>query len=146
MAVADASYGTDKQQRRSISGAIYTVGGTITGWLSKAQNHTTLSSSEAEYAALASAGQELIFITNVIEKIELSARPGIIFGDNESALALVKNRWVLARIKHIDIRHHYFFGMVQQYTPLIFIVSYGIPGRLSRYPRVALATHHGTLV
>ena len=31
IAVADASYGTDKQQRRSISGAIYTVGGTITG-------------------------------------------------------------------------------------------------------------------
>ena len=80
MAVADLSYGTDKLKRRSTSGVIYTVGGTITGWLSKAQTHTTLSSSEAEYAALASAGQELIFITNVIDEIELSEKPGVIFG------------------------------------------------------------------
>jgi len=72
MAVADSSYGTDKLRRRSISGAIYTVGGTITGWLCKAQTHTTLSTAEAEYAALASAGQELNFITNVIDEIDLA--------------------------------------------------------------------------
>ena len=67
--------------------------------------------SEAEYAALASAGQELMFITNVIDEIDLAERPGIIFGDNESALALVKNRQVSARTKHIDIRHHFLRDM-----------------------------------
>ena len=41
MAVADSNFATDKHDRRSISGAIYTVGGTVIGWLSKAQRHTT---------------------------------------------------------------------------------------------------------
>ena len=107
MAVADSNYATDKQTRRSVSGGIYTIGGTIIGWTSKAQGHTTLSSSEAEYAALSSAGQEMRFITNILDKIEGAKKPGVILGDNEGALALVKNRQVGARTKHIDTRHHF---------------------------------------
>src|SRR5688572_24909844 len=48
MAVAESSYGTDKLKRRSISGVIYIVGGTITDGYLKAQTHNTLSSSEAK--------------------------------------------------------------------------------------------------
>jgi hypothetical protein len=107
IAVADSNFATDKHDRRSISGAIYTVGGTIIGWLLKAQGHTTLSSSEAEYAAMASACQELVFVTNILNEIDKAKTPGIILGDNEGALALVKNRQVGARTKHIDIRHHF---------------------------------------
>ena len=83
------------------------MGGTIVGWLSKAQGHTTLSSSEAEYAAIASACQVLIFVTNILNEIDKADSPGVILGDNEGALALVKNRQVEARTKHIDIRHHF---------------------------------------
>jgi len=107
MAVADSNYATDKHDRKSVSGAIYTLGGTITGWMSKAQDHTTLSSAEAEYAAMSSATQELVFMTNLAEDIEPLMKPGLILGDNEGALALVKNRQVGARTKHIDIRHHF---------------------------------------
>ena len=106
MAVADSNYATDKHDRKSVSGAIYTLGGTITGWMSKAQDHTTLSSAEAEYAAMSSATQELVFMTNLAEDIEPLMKPGLILGDNEGALALVKNRQVGARTKHIDIRDH----------------------------------------
>ena len=107
MAVADSNFATDKQTRRSVSGGIYTIGGTIIGWSSKAQGHTTLSSSEAEYAALSSAAQELKFITQILDEIEEAKKPGFILGDNEGALALVKNRQVGARTKHIDTRHHF---------------------------------------
>ena len=107
MAVADSNYGTDKLLRRSVTGGIYTMGGSIIGWTSKAQNHTTLSSSEAEYAALATAAQELVFVNNIINDIGVAVQPGMILGDNEGALALVKNRQSGARTKHIDIRHHF---------------------------------------
>ena len=83
------------------------MGGSIISWTSKAQNHTTLSSSEAEYAALATAGQELVFVNNIINDIGVSVQPGLILGDNEGAIALVKNRQSGARTKHIDIRHHF---------------------------------------
>ena len=107
IAVADSNYGTDKLLRRSVTGGIYTMGGSIISWTSKAQNHTTLSSSEAEYAALATAGQELVFVNNIISDIGESVKPSLILGDNEGALALVKNRQTGARTKHIDIRHHF---------------------------------------
>ena len=83
------------------------MGGSIISWTSKAQNHTTLSSSEAEYAALATAGQELVFVNNIINDIGELVKPSLILGDNEGALALVKNRQSGARTKHIDIRPHF---------------------------------------
>jgi hypothetical protein len=107
MGVADSNYGTDKLLRQSVTGGIYTMGGSIISWTSKAQTHTTLSSSEAEYSALATAGQELVFAKNIINDIGVAVGPGLILGDNEGAIALVKNRQSGARTKHIDIRHHF---------------------------------------
>ena len=107
MAVADSNYATDKHDRKSVSGAIYTLGGTITGWMSKAQDHTTLLSAEAEYAAMSSATLELVFMTNLAEDIEPFMKPGLILGDNKGALALVKTRQVGNSTKYIDTRHHF---------------------------------------
>lgn len=107
MGVADSNYGTEKLLRRSVTGGIYTMGGSIISWTSKAQTHTTLSFSEAEYSALATAGQELVFAKNIINDIGVAVEPGLILGDNEGAIALVKNRQSGARTKHIDIRHHF---------------------------------------
>ena len=83
------------------------MGGSIISWTSKAQNHTTLSSSEAEYAALATAGQEIVIVSKIINDIGTVVQLGLILGDNEGAIALVKNRQSGARTKHIDIRHHF---------------------------------------
>ena len=66
------------------------MGGSIISWTSKAQNHTTLSSSEAEYAALATAGQELVFVNNIINDIGVAVQPGLILGDNEGAMHLLR--------------------------------------------------------
>ena len=106
-AIADSNYGTDKLKKRSISEAMYTLGGSIIGWTCKAQTHTTLSSTKAEYAALATAGQELMFVNSLMSNLEPLKQPGILLGDNEGAIALVKNRQSGARTKHINIRHHF---------------------------------------
>jgi len=105
-AIADSIYVSNNLKRRSVSGAIYTLGRLIIGWTCKAQTHTTLLSTEAEYAALATAGQELMLVNNLMSNVEPLKQPGILLGDNKGAIALVKNRYNGARTKHIDIRHH----------------------------------------
>ena len=58
----DASYATDKDQCRSVSGMIGTLGELIVNWSSRTQKVATLSSTESEYMALGECGQELKFI------------------------------------------------------------------------------------
>ena len=48
----DASYATDKDQCRSVSGMIGSLGELIVNWSSRTQKVATLSSTESEYIAL----------------------------------------------------------------------------------------------
>jgi hypothetical protein len=103
----DSNYATDKQDRRSITGAIYTLGGTITNWVSKTQQSVTLSSTEAEYMACSAAAQEIIFTQMIMNEFGVKVKPGVILEDNTGAIFLVKNQQVSQRTKHIDIRAHF---------------------------------------
>ena len=105
--MVDSNYAMNKDDRRSVSGAIHTVGRTITNWCSKTQKNVTLSSTEAEYCALALGAQELRFTQQLLEEIEHHVNPGVIFEDNTGAIYLVRNSQVGQRTKHIDIRHHF---------------------------------------
>jgi hypothetical protein len=65
----DSNYATDKETRRSVSGAIHTIGGTIVNWLSKTPQSVTLSSKEAEYVSLCTGAQETTFIQILLREI-----------------------------------------------------------------------------
>jgi hypothetical protein len=103
----DSNYATDKEDRRSVTGAIYTVGGTITNWISKTQASVTLSSTKAEYMPCTTAAQEIIFTQMLLEELGMATKPGIILEDNTGAIFLVKNQQVSQRTKHIDVRAHF---------------------------------------
>jgi hypothetical protein len=107
MAMVDSNYATNLDDRRSVTGAIFTVGGTITNWISKTQGSVTLSSSEAEYVAIATAAQEVRFTQQLLEEIITCVKPAIIYEDNTGAIFLVKNQQVGQRTKHISIRAHF---------------------------------------
>jgi hypothetical protein len=107
MAMVDSNYATNTDDRRSVTGAIFTVGGTITNWISKTQGSVTLSSSEAEYVAIATAAQEVRFTQQLLEEIMSCVLPAIIYEDNTGAIFLVKNQQVGQRTKHISIRAHF---------------------------------------
>lgn len=93
--------------RRSVSGGIYTLGGTVISWLSKTQQYTTLLSTEAKYCLLSSSAQELLFIDNIFDNIGLLKHPGWIFEDNQAAVFLIENRQVGMHTKHIHTWHHF---------------------------------------
>jgi len=104
----DSDYATNKSDRRSVTGCIMTLGGgTITNWFSQTQRSTTLSSTEAEYCALATGAQDVVFQTMLLEEITGVRKPAIMLEDNTGAIFLVRNQQVGPRTKHIDVRHHF---------------------------------------
>ena len=56
----DADLGGDVDSSKSTPGYIYTIGGTIVSWMSRIRKCVSLSSTEAEYVAIAEAGKEMI--------------------------------------------------------------------------------------
>ena len=57
---SDSDWGGDLDDRKSTSGYLFLIGGGSVSWRSKKQSSVALSTAEAEYMALASAGQEAI--------------------------------------------------------------------------------------
>jgi hypothetical protein len=120
-ATVDTNYATNKDDRRSVSGAIFTLGGCITNWFSKTQKTVTLSSTEAEYVGVSKAAQEILFMLMLLDEFGECKRPALILEDNEGAIFLVKNQSVGERTKHIDVRYHF---MRQHYERGDFGITY----------------------
>ena len=64
----DADLCGDVESSKSTSGYIYTIGGTAVSWMSTLQKCVSLSSTKAEYVAIAEAGEEIIWLTDYLEK------------------------------------------------------------------------------
>ena len=89
--MVNANFPTNVKDCKIISGAIYTLRGAIIGWSSKFQRATTISSTEVEYVAMSTANQELLFMQNLMGKLGVTVKPGLLFNNNQGAIALVMN-------------------------------------------------------
>ncbi len=108
MGNVDSDYATNKDDRRSNTGGIITLGvGTIMNWFLQMQQSTTLSSTEAEYCALATAAQDVMFQATLLEEIIGRRVLSVLLADNTGVIFLIKNQQVRPRMKHIDVRHHF---------------------------------------
>ena len=107
MCYVDSNYGHNKEDRRSVSGSIHTLGGSLLSYQSKTQGAITLSSTEAEYIALSTAIQEVRYVQQILQELTGEQKTAWILEDNQGAIFLVKNPQIGPRSKHIDIRHHY---------------------------------------
>ena len=85
-------------------------------WVSRMQTEIALSTAESEYIALSTAMREVIALTNLIDKVNTifslnGCKPKIhckVFEDNESCIAMAKNKRFSPRTKHIAIKYHHF--------------------------------------
>ena len=59
---SDSDWGGDLDDRKSTSGYFFQIGSGPVSWRSKKQSCVALSTAEAEYMALASAGQEAVWM------------------------------------------------------------------------------------
>ena len=103
----DSSYG-DGDNRRSRTGFVAMVCGGTVAWGSKLQSTVALSTTEAEYMALAAAAQEVLFLRQLLSDFGFTqSHPTLMFEDNKSCISLATNPMTTAKTKHIDIRYHF---------------------------------------
>jgi hypothetical protein len=105
---SDADWGANDKERRSISGYTFTLGQGLVSWSSKRQSTPALSSTEAEYMALARSTKEALWLQGLVGHIT-GITPGTvpIHVDNSSCIAMSKNPEFHDRTKHIDIQYHF---------------------------------------
>jgi hypothetical protein len=141
----DADWASDKVDRKSISGGAGVFYGGPFGWASKKQTSVATSSAESEYisqAMYAKFGQWAAQVwkdLGVPQYINANQERTVqMYGDNQGALALVKNPHLHERSKHIDISHHYKRDMAEKklleitYIPTTDMIADGMTKPLAR--------------
>ena len=112
----DADWAGCAATARSTSGYVFNIGSGAISWCSKRQGTVALSTCEAEYVAQALAARESVWLRTLLDELNPKSasgpessnpQPVMIYGDNQSAIALAKNPQFHARTKHIHISHHY---------------------------------------
>ena len=105
---ADADWGSNAIDRKSISGYTFLVSGGPISWRSKKQPTVALSTMEAEYMATSLATREAIWLRHLFDELGITlTSPTPLHVDNQSAIEFSKNTNFHARSKHIDIQHHF---------------------------------------
>ncbi|KAJ1300258.1 hypothetical protein OPQ81_005086 [Rhizoctonia solani] len=110
----DADYAGDPHTSRSTSGWTFKMAGGSVAWSSRKQPTISLSSTEAEYVAAASAARELIWIRSILSELGfLENGPTTVFTDNQSSMALAKNPSHHQNTKHIRVKYHFIREMIE---------------------------------
>jgi hypothetical protein len=108
----DSSF-DDGDARRSRTGFVAMMCGSVITWGSKLQPTVALSTVEAEYMALSASAQEVAFLRQLLVTLgEPLTGPTPMFEDNKGADSLANNKMTTFKSKHIDIRHHFVRDLV----------------------------------
>ncbi|KAK7368917.1 hypothetical protein VNO80_10950 [Phaseolus coccineus] len=108
IAFADSDYAGDVDDRRSTSGYVFMLGTWAVSWSSKKQPVVTLSTTEAEFIAVASCACQGVWLRRVLEKLgHVQGVCTTIYCDNSFAIRLSRNPVLHGRSKHIDVRFHF---------------------------------------
>ena len=146
---SDADWGAG-EDRKSISGYVFTLAGGAISWSSKKQSTTALSTTEAEYIALVQAAKESIWIQGLLKELGFTTvDSNLIYGDNQGSIALANNPEYHARTKHIDIQYHFIRECVQnnkinlKYCPTADMVADGMTKALPKERHMDLLAKMG---
>ena len=119
----DADYANKDSDRCSVSGVAVMVGGIVVNASSTTQQCVTLSTSEAEYVAMAQEAKTALFTKTVLDFLqpELANETTDLFEDNQGAIAIAENPISGGRTKHIDVRYHFIRELVE---PKVLNIQY----------------------
>ncbi|KAJ0726248.1 putative RNA-directed DNA polymerase [Helianthus annuus] len=110
----DADLGGCKDTFKSTTGYVFTAGGTAVSWMSKLQKSVALSTTEAEYMAVAEASKELVWLKAFLKELGKNQADYPLYCDNESAVKLAKNPVYHGKTKHIGMRYHFVRGLISE--------------------------------
>jgi hypothetical protein len=117
---SDADWASDKTDRKSVSGSVTMFYGGPICWSSKKQRSVATSSCESEYMAMAMCAKLGQWLAQIFRDLQFARYIGKnanlveMRGDNQGALALVKNPHLHERSKHIDICYHFIRDLAEK--------------------------------
>lgn len=107
---SDADHAGCPDTRRSTTGYVFMLGGAPICWKSQRQKTVALSTTHAEYVAVAEAAKEGVWIRNFINDLNIEKckyEKVTIYMDNDSARKLTRNPEFHDRTKYVDTRYHF---------------------------------------
>ena len=120
----DSDWGASIDDRRSVSGLVFTIAGGAVTWQTQKQKSIALSTVEAEYMAACQAAKDAVWLRAFLIELGLNATaPTTIFCDSQGAMALAKNPEHHQRSKHIDLRYHFVREQVSSGTIALVYTS-----------------------
>jgi hypothetical protein len=97
----DADYACEVDDRRSTTGYVFTLSGGPICWKSTLQSIVAMSTTEAEYMAVAEAAKEALWLKGLVKELGLNQGGVQMHCDSQSAIYLAKNQVYHARTKHM---------------------------------------------
>ena len=82
-----------------------------------------LSTTEAEYMAVAEASKELVWLKTFLEELGKKQADYSLHCDNESGVKLAKNPVYNGKTKHIGMRYHFVRGLMSDGTMNLMNIS-----------------------
>ena len=92
---------------------VFTLFGTTVSWKSNLQSIVALSTTEAEYNALAKGVKEGIWLKGMLHELGIEQETIQIHCDSQSAIHLANHQMYHTRTKHIDIKLHFIREVVE---------------------------------
>jgi hypothetical protein len=120
---SDSDWGGDATDRKSTSGNSYCLYGGLVSFASTKQKTVALSSLEAEYAAIALAVKEALWLMRWLQQVGIDITSVPINVDNTGAIAFAKNAQFSQRTKHVDIKYHFIQDHVEKGTITVHHVA-----------------------
>ena len=103
----DFDYAGDLDNRRSLTGFLFTLNGCTISWKASLQSIVALSTAEAEYTVTVEAFKEAIWLRGMVNELGYEQTSITILCDSQSAISLSKNQVHHEKTKHIDIKLHF---------------------------------------
>ena len=119
----DSDYAGDLDQRRSLTGYVFTIGGGAVSWKATLQPTVALSTTEAEFMAITEAIKESIWLRGLVGELHSCQGATIVHSDSQSAIPLTKDPMHHERTKHIDVRYHFVRDIVAQGEIIVHKIS-----------------------
>jgi hypothetical protein len=120
----DSDWAGSIADRKNTSECCFSLGSTMISWQSRKQSSIALSTAEAEYIAACSASCEAIWLRKLLTGLsDLEMEATTIPCDNQSCIKMTGNPVFHNRSKHIELRYHYIYDMVQRGALKLLYVS-----------------------
>jgi hypothetical protein len=104
----DSDWADDLDDHKSIAGYVFNLGSRPVTWACKKQRAIALSSAEAKYRATVNAGQEALWLRQILSEFGFQQQHlTSIWCNNQSSIKIAKDPVQHQRKKHVDLHMHF---------------------------------------